>query len=231
MRKKALKIILISVSMLSLAGCGKEELPTQTVEPIEAIKPTETQPIESEPIKETTSVLEIDGVSYETAPMDSIEVISIDEDGNTELLIEDIKVDEDGQITPKKQLRTETDSGVTVSEIEDTKESLNGNSEKVFDNSLSNIEPVDFSESDSKSETLSAEDLSRLESEIIQNIDKNTMREAKESLRRALKDSVRILVDEGHSEFESFTDEVIDSMSEEEIIELNGKVDKAIRGY
>lgn len=64
------KIIAITFLLCCLTGCTKDEtLPTETPAPIEVIKPTETQPIETEPIKETAEALEIDSVPYNTAPM------------------------------------------------------------------------------------------------------------------------------------------------------------------
>lgn len=97
------KIIAITFLLFSLTGCTKDDnLPTETPAPIEVIKPTETQPIETEPKKETSEALEIDSVPYNTSPKDVIKITGQDENGNMMIEVEDVEVDTDGKLTVKK---------------------------------------------------------------------------------------------------------------------------------
>ena len=74
------KYFLIALLTLSLAGCTKDDAPTQTFESIEVVKPTETTEPSTEAIKETAPDLILD--SLDDLPITEIEVITIDEDGN-----------------------------------------------------------------------------------------------------------------------------------------------------
>lgn len=75
------KIIAITFLLFTLAGCSEEDtLPTETPAPIEVIKPTETQPVETSAVKETVPDIIID--SLDDLPITEIEVITVDEDGN-----------------------------------------------------------------------------------------------------------------------------------------------------
>lgn len=143
-----MKKLLVMALMLSLVGCSKkEEQPSQTYESIGAIKPTETQPIETPEIKETVEALVIEKTQFETAPMDSIEVIGVDENGNMQYIYNDVKVSDNASdnasdntsdnasdnesndtnseqdyddIASKKYLVTENDDSITISEVEET---------------------------------------------------------------------------------------------------------------
>ena len=136
-----MKKLLVIALMLSLVGCSKkEEQPSQTYESIGAIKPTETQPIETPEIKETVEALVIEKTQFETAPMDSIEVIGVDENGNMQYIYNDVKVSDNASdnasdnesndtnseqdyddIASKKYLVTENDDSITISEVEEVK--------------------------------------------------------------------------------------------------------------
>lgn len=73
------KFIPITFLLLCLAGCGKDETPIETQPSIQAIQPTETQPMETVPVEETAPDLIIN--SLDDLPITEIEILTVDENG------------------------------------------------------------------------------------------------------------------------------------------------------
>lgn len=222
------KLLTITFLLLTLSACSKEDTnPTQTVSPIETIKPTETQPIETEPIKETSEALEIDSVPYNTSPKDVIKITGQDENGNMMIEVEDVEVDTDGKLTVKKYegYKDENDE----MHLEEVVADSSGTESENNESSLS--EYIVQDDSELPTETLSIDEVNQLQQDTLDGMDAILHQDTIDMMRMSVKTDVKNLVEEGHTEFAEYTDEKIDNMSEEELSILNIKCVKAIRGY
>lgn len=228
MKKLSLGIAVLALGITCLAGCSKEEIvPTQTEQSIEAIQPTEIVEIETEPEKETSEALIIDSVPYNTSPKDVIKITGQDENGNMMVEVEDVEVDTDGKLTVKKYegYKDENDE----MHLEEVVTDSSGTESENNESSLS--EYIVQDDSELPTETLSIDEVNQLQQDTLDGMDAILHQDTIDMMRMSVKTDVKNLVEEGNTEFEGITDEMIDNMSEEELSILNIKCVKAIRGY
>lgn len=222
------KLLTITFLLLTLSACSKEDTnPTQTVSPIETIKPTETQPIETEPIKETSEALEIDSVPYNTSPKDVIKITGQDENGNMMIEVEDVEVDTDGKLTVKKYegYKDENDK----MHLEEVAADSSGTESENNESSLS--EYIVQDDSELPTETLSIDEVNQLQQDTLDGMDKVLSQQTIDMIRETVKIDIKNLTEDGNTEFAGITDEMVDAMSEEELGELNSRIIKTLRGY
>lgn len=220
MKKSFLVIIIITLAISSLVGCGKDEVITETQSPIQAIQPTEIVEIETEPEKETSEALIIDSVPYNTSPKDVIKITGQDENGNMMIEVEDVEVDTDGKLTVKKyegykDKNDEMHLEEVVTDSSGTEQSL---SEYQDDSEL-------------PTETLSIDEVNQLQQDTLDGMDKVLSQQTIDMIRETVKIDIKNLTEDGNTEFVGITDEMVDAMSEEELGELSSKIIKTLRGY
>lgn len=94
----------------------------------------------------------------------------------------------------------------------------------------SNNEPLSDNESSSTDETLSIDEVNEVQDKVAQEIDKITYQDAIDNMRMSCKTEVANLKAD-YPELAEITDEMIDSMSEDELGALTSKIVKIKRGY
>lgn len=221
------KIIVLAILSVCLVGCGKDETSETVYESIQAIQPTESQINPTEPEKETSEALEIDSVPYNTSPKDVIKITGQDENGNMMIEVEDVEVDTDGKLTVKKYegYKDENDE----MHLEEVVADSSGTESENNESSLS--EYIVQDDSELPTETLSIDEVNQLQQDTLDGMDAILHQDTIDMMRMSVKTDVKNLVEEGHTEFAEYTDEMIDNMSEEELSTLTMKCVKAIRGY
>lgn len=175
-----------------------------------------------EVIVETLAPKETDEIITRHESDTKIPKMEFDEASN----FEEVIINENGEKLSQEEVEKESlaEQEQIESLIEPSSDSEPSNNEP------SDNEPLSNNESSSTDETLSIDEVNEVQDKVAQEIDKITYQDAIDNMRMSCKTEVANLKAD-YPELAEITDEMIDSMSEDELGALTSKIVKIKRGY